>query len=1054
MLSLEKGEGVAQGETKGLCRLADALGKGLYLTELNGTILHVNGTFCQMVGEETPETPRGQSILSYHPQGLGRRFTEVVLPAVIERGHWTGEFALQPKHGDLLRTLDHLFLVCDDQGMPRYIAAMLDIVCKRKVDGGDLTARHSLLESLVSGCGCDRDEANISALQEVVDRKRIEEDLQAARDRYRSLVENIDLGITLISRDHRILMTNAQVSQWFDRPAHDFLGKFCYAEFERRPEVCGHCPGVRAMDSGRPEAVETEGVREDGSRIAVRVRAFPLFEEDGTPNGFIEVIEDITGRKLAEDELRLAATAFEAQEAIAITDQDAHILRVNSAFLRMTGYDPEEILGRRASIFQSESHDDAFYGALGDAVKETGHWQGEIWIRRKDGESIPGLLSISAVRNEEGKVTHYVAAFNDIAQIKQQQKRIEQTAAEEHTLGLLLRCALAPLDMAAFLQQALDTLLESIPWLSFLPKGGVFLTEDEGRGNTLELVASRHLGVPERTCARVPFGKCLCGRAADEGAIAFAGSVDDRHAIRYEGMEPHGHYSVPIPARDGVYGVIVLYLPNGHPPTEHETAFLVRVADVLSMGISRRYMETQIDYQAYHDGLTGLVNRRLLLSLLRQSLGLAARRKSQGALLYIDLDGFKPLNDSLGPSLGDDLLRQFAARLVQQVRSSDTVARIGGDEFAVLLPALGGESQTVGSAARAVAEKLRAAVSGRYHLQDHEYHLTVSIGVVPFSHEEGTGEDVLKHAETAMFRAKANGRDSLQFYRPDMQAAVDSQFRLEKDLRLAIARGELSLHYQPQVDEAGRPVGAEALLRWRHPERGMVSPGEFIPVAEDTGLILPMGAWVLREACRQLREWREAGIGDLLPHLAVNLSPKQFYQPDFVSEVKEILASSGVDPSNLVLEVTEGVVIQDVERTIEKMQTLKSLGITFSIDDFGVGYSSLTYLKRLPLDVLKIDQSFVRGIGTDPGDAAIVETIIAMARHLGLKTVAEGVETEQQLQFLKAKGCHHFQGYYFSRPVPNDEFVSYLSQHAQGECGGSAGVSPESGQLHVAVLGP
>ena len=441
----------------------------------------------------------------------------------------------------------------------------------------------------------------------------------------------------------------------------------------------------------------------------------------------------------------------------------------------------------------------------------------------------------------------------------------------------------------------------------------------------------------------------------------------------------------------------------------------------------RKQAEARIEYLAYYDPLTELPNRRLLLNRLEQNISRARRYGHYGAMLFLDLDRFKNINDSLGHPTGDELLKQVAERLTTDMRAEDTVSRLGGDEFVFLLSDLGNDSGTAAAAAQHKAESIKERLTAQYVVRDNILHITPSIGVAMFPSANGTyetGSDILRYADTAMYRAKDDGRDTIRFFLPSMQAAADYRLALEKELRHAIERNELSLYFQPQVDYHGKILGAEALIRWIHPTKGFISPGVFIPIAEASGLILPIGEWVLRTACQHLNKWNNQGLG--LTHLAINVSPRQFRQPEFVGQVEAILKATGADPTMLCFEITEGLVIDNIIDTIEKMQGLKKLGLQLSIDDFGTGYSSLTYLKKMPLDILKIDQSFVRDIETDANDAAIVATIIAMAKHLSLKVIAEGVETRPELDFLNQNGCAVFQGYLFSKPIPDHQFIELL----------------------------
>ena len=436
----------------------------------------------------------------------------------------------------------------------------------------------------------------------------------------------------------------------------------------------------------------------------------------------------------------------------------------------------------------------------------------------------------------------------------------------------------------------------------------------------------------------------------------------------------------------------------------------------------------QVQHLAYHDELTNLPNRRLFLNNLHQEIARGRRYGHMGAVLYLDIDRFKNINDSLGHPVGDALLKIFAERITDTLRAEDSAARIGGDEFVILLPELSDVRESAAQRAQVVAERLQKALMASCHLLGHDLQVTPSIGIVMFPSGTDTADDTLKHADTAMHTAKQVGQGEIRFYLPSMQAAADERLNLEKDLRIAL-RGDdqLMLHFQPQVDSRARLTGAEVLIRWHHPERGMVSPMDFIPLAEETGLIVPIGEWVLNEACRALKYWQDHPVASSPKQIAVNVSPKQFHQAGFVEQVASILKAHGLGPGCLELELTEGVLIADVEDTIAKMLALKKLGVQVSIDDFGTGYSSLAYLKRLPLDVLKIDQSFVRDINKNDQDAAIVDTIIAMSHNLGLKVIAEGVETEAELKLLRDKGCKAYQGYYFSRPLPMAEFEKLLA---------------------------
>jgi diguanylate cyclase (GGDEF)-like protein/PAS domain S-box-containing protein len=576
--------------------------------------------------------------------------------------------------------------------------------------------------------------------------------------------------------------------------------------------------------------------------------------------GRVYTYADITARTRDELELRIAAIAFESQEAIAITDADQTILRVNRAFSLITGYAIEEAIGRKpADLLKSGRHGDAYYRAMWDALNHEGHWQGEIWNRRKSGAIFPEWLTITAVKDERGHTVNYVAAFSDTSQSK-------QAEAEIHAL-------------------------------------------------------------------------------------------------------------------------------------------------------------------AFYDPLTELPNRRLLQDRLSHTLTTSERSRNFGAILLLDLDHFKELNDTKGHGYGDLLLIEVARRLRGGLRADDTVARLGGDEFVVILADLGTANDPAAIQAETIAEKLRAEINRPFALNDDEYHSSPSIGICLFHGQDVSVADLLKRADTAMYQAKRSGRNAIRFFDPATHAAMTERIALDSALRRALPDGQLRLYYQMQVDQQRRIIGAEALLRWQHPERNLVSPLQFIPLAEETGQIVAIGRWVLETACAQLRAWQADPATRALT-LAVNVSARQFRQIDFVDQVLAVLAGAGVDPGLLKLELTESLVLDNVADTIAKMQALKTAGVRFSLDDFGTGYSSLAYLTRLPLDQVKIDQSFVGNIGIQASDQVIVQTIIGMADNLGLGVIAEGVETQAQLDFLLRHGCPAFQGYLFGEPVPLADFERALSRQA------------------------
>ncbi len=436
--------------------------------------------------------------------------------------------------------------------------------------------------------------------------------------------------------------------------------------------------------------------------------------------------------------------------------------------------------------------------------------------------------------------------------------------------------------------------------------------------------------------------------------------------------------------------------------------------------------EKQIQYHASYDSLTGLPNRRLLIEHLSNELARAERHGHYGALLFIDLDNFKTINDSLGHSVGDKLLKIVASRITERIRKEDTAARMGGDEFVIIITDLDSSIGLAAHRAREIAEELSLYISAPCQIEGRELQITLSVGVSLFPKSNTGIDDILKQADTAMYRAKAAGRNTVHFFLPKMQEAADERLRLNSEIKKALENDQFALYYQPQVDISGKLVGAEALLRWHHPERGTVLPGDFLEIAEESGLMRDIGKWVLQEACRQIKKWKDTGQLEKSQTISINISGKEIATPDFVDTVISVLGKTGADPGHLGIELTEGSLISTSRDIVEKIRTLQQMGIKFSIDDFGTGYSSLSYLKSLPLNTLKIDRSFVNDIKDASHNVVLVDTIIMMAHNLGLEAIAEGVETEQEALYLNARGCIVYQGFYFSKPVSLTTFEEML----------------------------
>ena len=678
---------------------------------------------------------------------------------------------------------------------------------------------------------------------------------ERAHRRSQVLLQNASDGIHIIDLQGRVLEASDAFCRMLGVPRSEAIGMSVTQWDVALSESEIHALIERVRASASVTTFETTHRHRDGTQRAVEITAFPL-DLHGQPVIFGSA-RDITERKQAAESLRIAATAFDSQVAMLITDDQQRILRVNPAFTQVTGYEAEEVIGQTPHMFSSGRHDEAFYAAMWSDLHATGSWQGEIWNRRKSGEIYPEAISIGAVKDEQGRVTHYVSTFIDIT--------------------------------------------------------------------------------------------------------------------------------------------------------------------------SSKSSEEQVRRLAFFDPLTQLPNRRLLLERLEHALRSCARHKSRGALLCIDLDNFKAVNDTVGQQEGDQLLEQVAQILLSCVREEDTVARLGSDEFVVMLEALSEEDMEAARRAEVVGTKILQALHRSFQLGSSAHRCSASVGITLFGDNPAERVDEpLKRADLAMAQAKLAGRNQLCFFDPQMQADIHARAELDAGLWGALEKGQFFLQYQPQVSADRRIIGVEALVRWRHPERGMVSPAAFISVAEQNGLIVPLGRWVMETACVQLARWAEdAGTAGL--SIAVNVSARQFLQERFVADVCQILDRTGANPTRLELELTESSLVTDVESVIRKMDALKARGVRFSLDDFGTGYSSLAYLKRLPLDQLKIDQGFVRDILDDPNDAAIARTVIVLAESLGLSVIAEGVETEAQCAFLREQGCDAHQGYLFSRPLDVADLEAFIA---------------------------
>lgn len=682
------------------------------------------------------------------------------------------------------------------------------------------------------------------------------------------------------------------------------------------------------------------------------------------------------------DELAISAVTLNSQEGVIVTDSSHRIIKINPAFTRITGYTSEEILGKTPAVLQSGKQEKEFYNDMRNSLMRSNYWQGEIWNRRKNGEVYPEWLSISAVRSSTGQ-EYFVGIFSDISKIKKTETELRVAAtAFESAEGMIIT----------------DTRNNII-------RSNKAFTEITGYS------AEEVLG-------------------QNPGMLSAGVHNDEFYDEMWANINTAGKWE----------GEIWNQRKNGEVYPEHLTITAVKDSD----GCITNYIgaftditkfkqaEEEIKRLAFYDPLTHLPNRQLLLDRLQQALSTSARTRQYGALLFIDPNNLTTLNDTMGHNKGDMLLLNVAQRLSACLREYDTVAdinasaaRLIGDKFAILMTNLSKDQLQAADQTKGVCKRIIASLSQPYWFDEVEYNGAFSIGATLFDGNQKLMDELFKQADIAMSQAKGDGQNNCRFFDPCMQKILNERSALENELRKALSRGEFRLYYQVQVDNSGKKLGAEALIRWIHPERELVAPAQFIPLAEETGLIIPIGRWIIETACAQLSKYATDGLTSELV-LSINVSAQQFQQQDFVSQIKEVVERYAIRPNLLKIELTEGLLVSDIEHTISVMHELKEIGVQLSLDDFGTGYSSLQYLKRLPLDQLKIDQSFVRDITSDINDQAIVKTIIVMARSLGLGVIAEGVESEDQRKFLAENGCLSYQGYMFGKPVPIEKFDEML----------------------------
>ncbi len=800
---------------------------GMAVSLMDGTFLHVNPAFCRMVGYPEEELLDLKAHDITHPEDREQTLKYNEETATGKRKSYTYEKRYIRKDGTFLWGIVTVALVYDKGGQPSLCIGMV---------------------------------------QDITSFKQAQEKMLAEERIYRLLIENIRLGISFVGKDRTILMVNPTLAAWFGKPVEEIIGKKCFLEYEKSSSACPHCPGDQAMATGRPQMYVSEGIRDDGSEFIGRVRVFPLQDSDGEGKGYIEVVENITEQKKAEEALECSEKRFRAvfeqsSMGMCVVSPEGRFLQVNQAICTMLGYSEPELLTMNTDqvVVLEEGKPGCsmkYQPACGSQVNF------ETRYRCRGGSVLWAFVSGSWIFDSAGKVLYGIGILKDITEQKEAQEKL--------------------------------------------------------------------------------------------------------------------------------------------------------------------------DHLAFHDPLTGLPNRALLMDRLEHALARAGRSESKVAIIFFDLDRFKDINDTYDHLVGDEVLRQLARRLSTNIREADTLARFGGDEFVIVSEDIC-DTESVAAFAQKVQDLLQKPISvGKL-----TFHLSASMGISLFPRNGRSAERLLRSADAAMYRSKENGRNMFQIYNSRADARSRRRGQLESELRSALEEDLFILHYQPQFNLiTGDLFGFEALIRWRHPGKGLILPGHFISLAEETGLILPLGRWVLMEACRQAKKWR---FPERKLRMSLNISARQFLGGRLVERISEILEETGLPPRCLELELTESVIMENVEQAVQTMQKIAVLDVPMTIDNFGTGFSSLAQLKEFPVRRLKIDRSFVKGLPGDKNSAAIASSIIGLARNMDLEVIAEGIETPEQMAFLTENGCWFGQGFLLAKPESAAIVAQYLEDDQESAGGTLSG---------------